>query len=717
MLAGYGNNSGVFSQTDGNTLIGGSLLVGWGLQGNKSGSFTATYGTVVVKGDVWVGDPNADPNQGNISSTLTIGSGPTEYGTGVLKVDGNIHVCQMPSCTPASVATFWEVGSTDPCRALSLFNDGSVFFNNDSNYNYVFDKIVSTEPSSVGRFVITHRCIVSVNQINQRYVEIDGGWHGACWSCNLNVLGTPGAYESNIIDGMENYDGNFRVRDAKVTMGFLTTIAMGGFPAEGTSGRVWIDSNGIVSVTYAYLSLLSICPTGQFSVVGQAAYVPTGSEDPLITQPMKVESVENDGNLHLSNCRLTANRIGGVGGGVGGWTIADSNVVLTINNNLEQAFVTIVGSAQVTVKNDYGFSESNVADGIECDGNFRLAAGALFTPYVEGIGGLPAGRIWLDNDANLVTGRIVQELVYIGDNATLTLYDGGEAEEPNLRTNVYSSGLVHVISGCHVLGKVVAPEPNTCLGAIILEANTTLHVTGFRVEWVAIGPGATLVIEGNMDGSPTTNQTRWLTIANQPDSDANLIVWEGTLDMNRSSLVIHEADANFIRCMARSGFNEGAWDGFGINSRAAADDAFGAEMSGLRTRGPDGTWRLSPVDANGLVFPAVDPNLRYPLFDPNYRSLLRDPNMRGVPTDPNLALPGLLRNRWVPGQGQYWVRRQPNPVHRDLSLASGTRPGPRRWPDNPPPIEGPYRTGPNMAVILVLGALVLMATRHRRVHR
>ena len=704
VYAGYGNNSGVFSQTDGNSYIGLSLFIGQGLQQNKSGSFTATRGTVVVAGDVWVGDPTAGPNQGTALATLTI-SGGGEANKAVLKIGGSIHICQMPGLQTSfsSSAHFaGELGSLDPCSALWIFNDGGLYFG-ESNYSYTLGRILSTDPNGVGTCLIEQHSRVSVNQICQVFVDIGYG--------GLIVNGTTESYESHIIDGVDNYDGNFRVANSKVTTGFLSTF----WPDGGSGGRVWLDENGILRVAYIRQTLVSVCQSGQLFVRGGPVFVRSTLENPILDLPMWVRNIENDGNVHLSNCSLEIwDSIRGVGGGVSGWTILDSNVLLTVNNNVQQGYVTIVDSAELLVNHLDG-KDSNIAYGIENAGDLEIGGGTLYSPYVVGIDGDVAGRTWIDGDGNLVTGRIVQESVYIGDNAALTLVDGGETYEPNARTNVYSTGLVHVMSGEHVLGKVVSPEPNTCLGTIVLEPNTILHVTGFRTASVAIGPGAKLIIEGNLDGSPTTSQTNHLIIANQGDPDSNLIVWEGTLDIKNCSLVIHDTDANFVRSMVRSGFNGGGE----------------YDMDGLRG-GAGGGRRFAPMDPNGLLFPAVDPSLRVPILDPNYRALLLDPNTRRVPVDANLLLPPGW-NRPVPVQDQYWVMTRPaglgpRPVYGNTAVRTNSpvlRPSPftvawnqppRRRPQYPPPDEASSRAASSTLVILALGAMALLAIWHPRLH-
>ena len=695
---GYGNNSGTFSQgdADGTTFIHGSLFIGLGLNpspSNGSGTFQAERGTVVVSGDIWVGDPNRERN----SASLLIERLP-DGNKAVLKAGGDIHVCQMPTYmgSPSSAAWFsGEVGPLDPNRPLSIFNDGALTFGQSQN-TYNLGRIVSADPNSVGYCMIEGNTVVAVHQVCQVWVDIGPG--------GLMVSGTPEYYESNIVDGIENHSGDFRVADAKVAMGFLTTFSQGGYQTGGDGGRVWVDSNGIVSVTYIHQSSLTICPTGQFFVSGQTAYFTRDSEDPLLAQPMKVLNVESDGNLHLSNCWLSADSIRGVGGGVGGWTIADSNVVLTITNNLEQAFVTVLASSQVTVNNGGGYYESNVVDGIESEGNVVISHGVVYAPFVESISGLPAGRIWLDNDSNLVTGRVLQESVYISDNATLTLVDGGITEEPNLRTNVYNRGLVHVVSGTHVLGKIVPPEPNVCLGAIIVEPGAALYTTGFRADSVWVGDGALLSITGNIDGSPTTSQVNNLYIAGDWDPNDPE---RGMQDSGESRT--RRPDANWL------------FPALDPNLRFPV---FDPNYRSLRL---DPNTRRVPLDTSLLpgalrnpVFPALDPNLRFPLFDPNYLPVLRDPNMRDVPLDPNcFAPPGPIRRRQV--QNLYWVMTRPatlhpKPVFRGSPLAIATNQSPRRRAQYPPPDEAASRAASSTLVILGLGTLVLLAIWHPRLH-
>ena len=571
VYAGYGNNSGVFSQTDGNTYIGRSLFVGFNSSGGSTSLFDFVKGSIVVSGDVWFGDPDQDTNE------VQFGLGGSDAN---VKVGGSIHVARN-----AGGAFGGELSR--PEANLCIFNDGTVNFGNDNNYNYLFDRIVSTDPNGPGYFTITHRCIVNVKQINQRYVEVDGGFHGVWWSCNLNVLGTPEAYESNIVDGMENYDGNFRVANARVNMGFLSTYG-------GDGGRCWVDETGILRVTYIRQESISVCSTGQLFVRGQASYDRGPRGDGIVTVPMIAGMIANDGNCHLADCSLEADRIHGVDGGVSGWTILDSNVVLTVNNNVQQGYVTIVDSAALLVSHFDG-NDSRIAYGIENAGDLEIGGGTLYSPYVVGIDGDVAGRTWIDGDGNLVTGRIVQESVYIADGAVLTLTAGGAGYDPNFRTQVVSTGTVHVASGSHVLGFVGGPDPNASLGAIVIEANAELRVSGFRVDSVTIGPGASLTIDGNADGSGIACEVNRLTIASHVIPDDGNVVWEGTLDIKGNSLlipdgnygnrlVVHDGNYSDIVSMIKSGLYSGVngyWDGPGINSSTAANDGSGLTAVGV----------------------------------------------------------------------------------------------------------------------------------------
>jgi len=199
---------------------------------------------------------------------------------------------------------------------LYIVNDGTVRFSNDNQYDYILGKIVSTDPNGIGTIQVSHRCIVSVNQVNQRFVDISQ--YG-----NLHLFGDPNAFESNIIVGMDNWDGNFRVANSKVTMGFLSNWN------NAVIGRDWVDANGILSVTCLRQGTVSVCPTGQLFVRG-----PEADTDFYESQCTKVE---NDGNATFSSSHFSADAFTGVDGAFTGKTFLDANVVLIIANNMEQA--------------------------------------------------------------------------------------------------------------------------------------------------------------------------------------------------------------------------------------------------------------------------------------------------------------------------------------------------------------------------------------------
>jgi hypothetical protein len=97
---------------------------------------------------------------------------------------------------------------------------------------------------------------------------------------------------------------------------------------------------------------------------------------------------------------------------------------------------------------------------------------------------------------------------------------------------------------------------------------------------LTIDSGATATVLGNGARALLTNS---LTIAGSADS------WTGQLDLGNNSLIAHNGNVSTITNQVKSGFNNGQWNGEGIDSSAASSDSRSLTALGAIQNSANGT--------------------------------------------------------------------------------------------------------------------------------
>ncbi len=299
-------------------------------------------------------------------------------------------------------------------------------------------------------------------------------------------------------------------------------------------------------------------------VVGDATTVENGgtfnvSGGSLNTNSLVVDGTNGGANFTLSGGSLTTSSIAVIGGGVA--DVAGSGVSINLSGS-----VSVSGSGS----------------------QFKVDQGAVFTST-----GLTntGGQVVLGTNADFIV------YASTANDGTINLA-GGELDVRGTLTNnsdgtILGNGTLSTTAGLVNNGGLALSGTSEVLGAVTNSG--TIEISGIQPTvffstvtnngTILVNPGASATFEGGISGGAPTNTLNigagsLATLAAPLSTIASLTIagspgaWTGQLDLKNNTLLIDYGSGSdpvsTIRSYLASGYNGGAWDGFGIESSSAA---------------------------------------------------------------------------------------------------------------------------------------------------